>query len=85
MKDEKTVILKSKSGEHDVLVKVNSIKKWVEKGHTVRVFIGQAGERGNPVQKLMLLFISQDQHYIILQDRFNFFDRKVSTKLLKML
>jgi len=47
-KDEKTVLLKSTTNEHDVLTKVRQMTKWVEKNHPVRVLIGQPGETGSP-------------------------------------
>jgi hypothetical protein len=46
-KDQKTMIVKSNIGEHDVNSKINMLLKWVEKGHRTRVFIGQAGDKGN--------------------------------------
>ena len=37
------MILKSRISEHDILAKTKQIIKLVEKGHSVRVFIGQSG------------------------------------------
>lgn len=48
-KEVKTVILKSKIAENDVVSKVKQMGRWIEKGHSIRVIIGQAGEKGDPV------------------------------------
>jgi len=46
-KELKTVILRSKAADHDVLSKVKQMVKWIEKGHPIRVMIGQEGDKGN--------------------------------------
>jgi len=46
-KDLKTSLFKSNCGEHDAMAKINVMKKWIQKGHRVRVSIGQAGDRGD--------------------------------------
>ncbi|CAG7820085.1 unnamed protein product [Allacma fusca] len=55
-KEEKSVLLKGKISDHDVAIKTKQILKLVEKGHTVRVSIGQVGiQNQNPeaVYKVM--------------------------------
>ncbi|XP_021950593.1 uncharacterized protein LOC110847867 [Folsomia candida] len=46
-KESKTVILRSKIAENDILSKVKQMIKWIEKGHSVRLMIGQSGEKGD--------------------------------------
>lgn len=50
-KESKTVILRSKIAENDILSKVKQMIKWIEKGHSVRLMIGQSGEKGDAVRK----------------------------------
>ncbi len=59
-KDVKMVLLKSKTADNDVLSKVKQMVKWVEKGHSVRVMIGQAGEKGDVVSRKCILFCNND-------------------------
>jgi len=47
-KEIKTSILKNNTGRNDVMSKVRQMTKWIEKGHIVRVMIGQPGDRGDP-------------------------------------
>jgi translation initiation factor IF-3 len=47
-KEVKTLILRNKTADNDVLSKARQMNKWIEKGHIVRVMIGQPGEQGDP-------------------------------------
>ncbi|CAL8072037.1 unnamed protein product [Orchesella dallaii] len=55
-KDLKTSLFKSNIGEHDAASKINVMKKWIQKGHRVRVEIGQAGDRGDAVSNPSWMF-----------------------------
>jgi translation initiation factor IF-3 len=48
-KEVKTVMLKNTIADHDALSKIKNMRKMIEKGHTVRVMIGNPGEKGKAV------------------------------------
>lgn len=60
-KDEKSLVIKSKITQHDLMSKIKNIKKLVDKGHSVRIFIEDVSGSGSNLEAAETVYSAMEE------------------------